>query len=99
MNLATLYQAQGRSAEAESLARRALVISEKALGPDHADVAATLITWPCSTRARAVMPRLSPPSPARARNFGGTLSSEHRTFIAWQRVSASALIQLLYFTT
>jgi hypothetical protein len=44
MNLATLYQAQGRSAEAESLARRALVISEKALGPDHADVAATLIT-------------------------------------------------------
>ena len=38
-NLAALYQAQGRYAEAEPLYKRALAIDEKALGPDHPDVA------------------------------------------------------------
>ena len=37
-NLAELYQAQGRYAEAEPLYKRALAIREKALGPDHPDV-------------------------------------------------------------
>ena len=41
-NLATLYQAQGKYAEAEPLHRRALAIQEKALGPEHPDVANTL---------------------------------------------------------
>ncbi len=41
-NLAILYQTQGRYAEAEPLHRRALAIREKALGPDHPDVAASL---------------------------------------------------------
>ena len=38
-NLAHLYRAQGRYADAEPLYKRALAIREKALGPDHPDVA------------------------------------------------------------
>jgi tetratricopeptide (TPR) repeat protein len=34
-NLAALYDAQGRYGEAEPLYKRALAITEKALGPDH----------------------------------------------------------------
>ena len=41
-NLAGLYQAQGRYAEAEPLYKRSLAINEKALGPDHPDVALSL---------------------------------------------------------
>ena len=41
-NLAALYQAQGKYAEAEPLSRRALAIWEKVLGPDHPNVATAL---------------------------------------------------------
>jgi tetratricopeptide (TPR) repeat protein len=41
-NLADLYGAQGRYARAEPLYQRALAIREKALGPDHPDVATSL---------------------------------------------------------
>ena len=41
-NLAALYDDQGRYAEAEPLYKRALAIDEKALGPDHPDVALSL---------------------------------------------------------
>ena len=41
-NLAVLYTEQGRYAEAEPLYKRALAIDEKALGPDHPDVATAL---------------------------------------------------------
>ena len=41
-NLADLYQAQGRYADAEPLYKRALAIREKTLGPDHPDVAISL---------------------------------------------------------
>ena len=41
-NLALLYQAQGSYAEAEPLYQRSLAIWEKALGPDHPDVATSL---------------------------------------------------------
>ena len=41
-NLAALYRAQGRYAEAEPLHQRALAIREKALGPEHPDVARSL---------------------------------------------------------
>ena len=41
-NLAELYQAQGRYAEAEPLYRRSLAIREKALGPEHPDVGTSL---------------------------------------------------------
>ncbi len=41
-NLAGLYDAQGRYAEAEPLYKRALAILEKALGPDHPNVANSL---------------------------------------------------------
>jgi CHAT domain-containing protein/Tfp pilus assembly protein PilF len=37
-----MYYTQGRYAEAEPLYKRALAISEKALGPDHPDVASSL---------------------------------------------------------
>ncbi len=38
-NLAVLYKAQGRYTEAEALYHRSLAIREKALGPEHPDVA------------------------------------------------------------
>jgi tetratricopeptide (TPR) repeat protein len=41
-NLAQLYQAQGRYADAEPHYKRALAIYEKALGPDHPNLAASL---------------------------------------------------------
>ena len=41
-NLAGLYQAQGKYAEAEPLYQRSLGIREKALGPEHPDVAVSL---------------------------------------------------------
>ncbi len=41
-NLAELYRAQGRYAEAGPLHQRALAIREKALGPDHPHVAQSL---------------------------------------------------------
>ncbi len=41
-NLAGLYHDQGRYAEAEPLYKRALAIVEKALGPDHPQVATSL---------------------------------------------------------
>ena len=41
-NLAELYRAQGRYAEAEPLYKRSLAIKEKALGPEHPDVAKVL---------------------------------------------------------
>jgi tetratricopeptide (TPR) repeat protein len=41
-NLADLYRVQGKHAEAEPLFQRALAIQEKALGPDHPDVAKVL---------------------------------------------------------
>ncbi len=41
-NLALLYYAQGKYAQAEPLYQRALTIDEKALGPEHAHVATML---------------------------------------------------------
>jgi tetratricopeptide (TPR) repeat protein len=41
-NLARLYEAQGRYADAEPLYRRSLQIREKALGAAHPDVGASL---------------------------------------------------------
>jgi tetratricopeptide (TPR) repeat protein len=41
-NLAELYRAQGKHAEAESLYQRALAIAEKVLGSEHPDVAQIL---------------------------------------------------------
>ena len=41
-NLAGLYNAQGRYAEAEPLFKRSLAIREKALGPDDSAVARSL---------------------------------------------------------
>ena len=41
-NLAALYNAQGQYAKAEPLYQRSLAIREKALGPEHPDVANSL---------------------------------------------------------
>ena len=41
-NLAELYRAQGRYADAEPLLKRSLAIYEKVLGPDHPDVGLSL---------------------------------------------------------
>ena len=41
-NLASIYFLQGKFAEAEPLYKRSLTIWEKALGPDHPNVAASL---------------------------------------------------------
>ena len=46
-NLAGLYQAQGRYAEAEPLYKRSLAINEEALGPDHHNTALSMnyLAW------------------------------------------------------
>ena len=41
-NLGLLYMAQGKYVEAEPLLKRSLAIREKALGPEHPDVAQAL---------------------------------------------------------
>jgi tetratricopeptide (TPR) repeat protein len=41
-NLASLYNAQGRYADAERLFKRSLAIREKDLGPNHPNVASVL---------------------------------------------------------
>ena len=47
-NLAGLYDNQGQYAKAEPLYQRALAICEKALGPEHPDVATCLENYaPC----------------------------------------------------
>jgi hypothetical protein len=45
-NVANIYIAQGRYAGAEPLYKRSLAISEKALGPDHPDVATADVGGP-----------------------------------------------------
>ncbi len=52
-NLAGLYKAQGRYAEAESLHKRALAIFEHALGPEHPHVAASLENYAALLRETA----------------------------------------------
>ena len=50
-NLAELYRDQGRYGEAEPLYRRSLAILEKALGPQHPDVATNLENYAALLRA------------------------------------------------
>ncbi len=52
-NLAGLYQAQGRYAEAEPLFQRSLAIREKALGPEHPHVAQSLENYAALLRQTA----------------------------------------------
>ncbi len=58
-NLAVLYKAQGKYAEAEPLYKRALRIDERALGPDHPDVATDLNNLAVLSKPRATTPRPS----------------------------------------
>ena len=51
-NLAGLYRAQGRLNEAEPVYERGLAITEKAMGPDHPDVASCINNSPCCMRTR-----------------------------------------------
>jgi hypothetical protein len=53
-NLAVLYNAQGRYAQAEPLFKRSLAIRVKALGPDHPDVATSQNNLAALYNAQAV---------------------------------------------
>ena len=55
-NLAELYRAQGRYADAEPLYKRSLAICEKALGPDHPDVATSLNNLAVLYKLKVAMP-------------------------------------------
>ena len=68
---------QGRYADAEPLFKRALAIREKALGPDHPDVARRSTTWLCSTKTRAAMPTPSRSTSARWRSERKALGPDH----------------------
>ena len=75
-----LYGEQGRYAEAEPLYKRALAISEKALGPEHPDVASSLNNLAMLYGSKAATPRPSlcpnAPSPsARRRSAPSTQMS------------------------
>ena len=50
-NLAELHRAQGEFAEAEPFYQRSLAIREKALGPEHLDVAESLENYAGLLRA------------------------------------------------
>ena len=52
-NLAGLYRAQGRYAEAEPLFRRSLGVIEKALGPEHPDAITALNELAYCSRGQA----------------------------------------------
>ena len=52
-NLAELYRAQGRYAEAEPLYQRSLMIREKAVGPEHPHVATSLENYAALFRETA----------------------------------------------
>jgi tetratricopeptide (TPR) repeat protein len=53
-NLALLYYNQGQYAKAEPLYEQSLAIREKALGPEHSDVAQSLnnLAWLCGTQGQ-----------------------------------------------
>jgi tetratricopeptide (TPR) repeat protein len=70
-NLAECYQAQGSYAKAEPLYKRSLAIREKALGPDHPDVAASLNNLAVLYRATN-RPELAQPLEARAAKIRAT---------------------------
>ncbi len=80
-NLAVLYRAQGRYAEAEPLYKRSLAIREKALGPDHPDVAQSLNNLAELYRPRAATPRpsrsTSAASPSARRRSAPTTPMSH----------------------
>ena len=66
-NLAALYEAQGRYADAEPLYKRSLAICEKALGPDHPDVAMSLNNLAVLYASKVAMPMPSRCTSARWR--------------------------------
>ena len=67
-NLAVLYKTEGRYAKAEPLYQRALAIREKALGPEHPDVATSLNNLAALYQPRATTPRPSRSTSARLRS-------------------------------
>ena len=69
-NLAMLYEAQGRYADAEPLFKRALAIREKALGPDHPDVAVVAEQSGSSVRKTGALCRCRTVVQALAGNMG-----------------------------
>ncbi len=80
-NLALLYKAQGRYAEAEPLYKRSLAIDEKALGPEHPDVATSLNNLAELYRARgkyaeAEVPGQEPQERDSRRHHRGRVSLE-----------------------
>jgi tetratricopeptide (TPR) repeat protein len=50
-NLAAAYAAQGKYADAEPLYQRSLAVLEQVHGPDHPDVATTLLNYAALLRA------------------------------------------------
>ena len=80
-NLAGLYQAQGRYAEAEPLYRRSLAIREKALGPEHPDVGAALNNLAVLYRAQGRYAEAEPlyqAQPRHPREGAGARASRRR---------------------
>jgi hypothetical protein len=55
-----LYDTQGQYASAEPLYKRSLAIKEKALGPDHPSMAASLNNLPRSSIQRSLLRRAMP---------------------------------------
>ena len=77
-NLALLYRDQGRYADAEPLYKRALAINEKALGPDHPNVATSPEQSGTALRCyKVAMPTLSRSTSARWRSIEKALGPEH----------------------
>ena len=72
-----MYLAQCRYAEAEPLLKEALEIQEKALGPDHPQVATVLLNY-ASLLHKQHRRRDAAPMEKRARNIIKTFSAEEQ---------------------
>ena len=87
-NLAVIYRAQGRYAEAEPLYNRALAISEKALGPEHPDVAIRLNNLAVLYRAQGRYPRPSlcrnAPSPSARKRSARSIRMSPSVSTIWR---------------
>jgi tetratricopeptide (TPR) repeat protein len=107
--LASVYQAQGRTAEAEPLYKRALAVREKARGPEHPDVATDLNNLarlyraqgryseaePLYKRALAIREKVDPDGPPRSPIPSATLPGSMASRAVTARRSRSTNLPLL----
>ncbi len=80
-NLASLYRAQGKLAEAEPLFREALAMLKRLFQGDHVDMAAVAARRGRDRRRLAKQPKTDQPVQRGAKVLAGLLGKEHRRLV------------------